>query len=392
MNHIKRYSKTFITISIDLMLSFVLQIFSSSIPYFSYVLATSIILVNSLIFRKISRKALILTLVVIIILIGGIEFSNHFLNIENNNYLYAMVYPLFMYSFVNLCAFRKENSINKQELLLFYKICCVIGLVTAVGNYVINRNLFINITNFYDSYKYSFSSFYKNRNTFAVMMCGYSYTCVYLLLNEKRKLKYILLYLFFLANTIFSFSRAAILLQVVFAFLIALNHIIKSRKRIMWLLMIFAAVLIVLYLFTHYYDFIMHFIIRKEYGVNNRNIIWQRGLELLANSPIIGGGPCVCEELLRDLGYNSMHNTFLEILVYGGFVFAMVHIYLLSEVYKKIKTIKKQERLMHTIFCSFMLAFAIYSFFESTILFELDSKGVLFTIIIYVIPILYKVN
>ena len=389
-------NKCYKTLIMVLLISELVLVNSRVIPYSTYVSSLLIDLFILLRTKKITRAAVLLLFIAEIAFLGGI-FLSIFNRISNRNFLYCIAYGLNMLAFISFSELSGEK-LDEESLTKIMKILFAFGVFSCIYNVVKNYSLFLTLNLAINSYSISFSSFFYNRNTFASMLGLYSFAYLYLIAKEEKKAFYVIAYLFLLSNVWFTFSRDGIAFEIILLIVFVSFQIGREREKRKYVLLLLAVILstiIAVLIINRNIVFIRHFIIRRDNtdSLSIRSQLWHSAIDSFLKQPFVGYGPASGEYVIkRYLGntlLSSFHNTYLEILVYGGAVFALVHIVVIKKLFNAVSRIKRKDILLYQLIVALLIAYFVYSLFETSMLFALGGKGELTTILVYLIPMLY---
>lgn len=330
-----------------------------------------------------------------LILIQLISFFRSNVVLGDNKYLSANI-NIFISGLNVMLIFGVFNSIKISSKGITYiaRMCVIFCLVSCFYNFLINGSKMINIANMSTAYTYSFHSFFGNKNLYGFILL-YGIICnTFLFINCKsKKIGYILVYVILATNLITTLSRNSILGTVIFMCVFIL--LINKRKKFRKIILIFSGVLCILLIFTNesLRSFIEEFIIRKNYGLTTRDILWNVSLESLnrTNSWVWGLGLGQIGQILENYTYvASVHNFYLEIILGGGLI--KLGFYLLIIIYSFNKSVKiyKIDRANGSVFIALTIAYLVYGMFESTSILGIGIMSNLCTIFMIVLPIMYN--
>lgn len=276
--------------------------------------------------------------------------------------------------------------INKM-VAIFAVFACILSLAMN-ASYIANDLLFIS-----NSYEAALSSFFSNRNSFGfflVVALASTFLCLLNSRGRRKRLLYVATIILFIASLILTMSRTAMIAFVIF---IAIFSVIKyGIKGIAGLLLGLALAIMTTYAVLGQ-TFVESNIIRAEAGTTGRDILQEYGIDYYkSRNVIMGSGVSIpSHDLTEEYGYSSFHSSYITILTEGGLVLAAAHIALLATVVKNIYYIRKYDKNIYALLLSLLIAFLVYDFMETNILFRFEANSMLITTVLVIAP-LYLVN
>ncbi len=364
-------------------------IISSFLPIFDYVAIIIFFVLSYIVRQSFSRNAIICSLCVVLTLGLGV-FLSYFNGINNNSWITVIGISFNFLLYIN-AAYNFPGFSTEQQIYNVFKLVNIVGLTVCVYNVITNIGDIMSLSLTSNAYSANFCSIYQGRNAFGFVLCIFIFSAFGLFIFIKEK-KYLFSLAFFFVNLILTFSRSSILFSGIIILLFYLLDSKNSIKR--KLLYTFIATLIGMIgiiIYSTYSDFIEHFLLRSDYADSNRIDYWELALDKFADSPLFGYGPGCALPILSVLGSNagsSFHNTYVEIIAWGGISFIIVYIYIYASVFKSISIIKYHNKTLYNLFLSFIIGYLIYSCFETSNYFAIGFRGVNISLFMYVFPIL----
>ena len=373
-----------------LVLSQIFTIFAKYIPKAEYCLMLTMAALVLITGKTLSRKALLYAGAYFAVCLLGI-LSSWIAGYGNSNIFLCIGLSAQCYTFVSLaCA--ERNSLSPKKLDDVFDKILFFGIIACAYNLMVNAGAMLTMTNDGYAYGVNFSAFYVGRNEFGYYLVLLTAVAAYQFLSHKGT-KYLLTALLFLLNMFLTFSRASILSAAVFVFVLMVSFI-WTDKRLQKLALkasvpVLALAAIVIWL---NFDFLDQYLFRSSYGDSYRFLLWETGWNYFLKSPLFGFGPGPAEYMLLNLANNtamSFHNTYIETLVWGGIGLAALYVLLAVRLIKRLSYIRKQDFAFFRVYVGLAAACLVYGMFETNMLFAMGAKGVVTTLLLYVIPSMY---
>ncbi len=294
------------------------------------------------------------------------------------------------FSFFTIIGIFSKYKISKIQYSNFLKFLLFLGMIAIIFNFVRYYNEMLNIFYVNSAYEVKFNSFFINRNTYAQLLI-FSFTSSFILYNQFKTKRYLLYTFIILLNLIFTFSRSALLVVIIF---IISYYILSLKRKIINIIPLFAIpiIIIILLSFSQINEFIINIMIRPQSGTTSRVFLWRIGIDILAkNSIIFGVGNYKGIELMQSYGFSQreFHNFYIETLVTGGILELIVYIIIFIEIIKKVVKLKKADIIFYKWYVSLIVSIVFYLFFESASFLTIGYVGFLFTSIFILIPLTY---
>ena len=155
---------------------------------------------------------------------------------------------------------------------------------------------------------------------------------------------------------------------------------------------IFVVMIAILFLYT--VDLLPGFIealVRPDMGVTGRDKFWKEFIDTIDWKILIfGTGLGLGDLMLRKYGFSGFHNSFMDMVENGGFLWILLYIILIAKqihLYKKLyKSLKVEASLMFGILFSMLF----YQLFETILVFGIGYYDASYTMFVYTIPLLYS--
>lgn len=283
---------------------------------------------------------------------------------------------LYYVLFMSLLSLEK---VGKKGILIFGDFYNFFLLYACIVNIILNYQNILDLNIMSSSYEYNFSSFFTNRNTFALfLLIGVMLTLYSMSVRSITFDK--IIFLIIILNLLLTFSRTALLGSLVF---ISLFYILNIRKHIfrkIILLIFFLVIIFTISSITGFNSFFLNNIIRLEVGTTGRTAIWKEVLEVInSNNIFFGVGQSIAK-------YYTIHNTLLTILAYGGILLVIFYIFLFIGIIRIDVKIYKRDKQLGALFISSLITFFVISNTETIIPFLSNALNTIYTILIVLMP------
>ena len=287
-------------------------------------------------------------------------------------------------------------KIEEKNISHFMKAMVVFGILACINNVILYFNEILQTLGLQKgTYMVNIKSFFANRNQFAFFMYVAIIADLFIILKENKLSYKLILFLFFI-NLFFTMSRTGILAVGIFIFIYFLT-IDKLNKKTKFVLIVFAiiALLGTIFVINEINPSLIKKLVRFERikDLSGRTDIWERGINLLKESPInvlFGVGRFQGTELLKfgKKSFSQFHNIYIDSLVTGGIVELLFVLYIYGFVIRKIfkSDIEKKYK---SLYLTMFITFAIYICFESFGRFSIGASDTLCLIFFVTIPLLH---
>jgi hypothetical protein len=284
-----------------------------------------------------------------------------------------------------------RSKINKKQLLYFAKLIVYFAVYACLFNIAVNYSSILSISSSTKSYELSFSSFFNNRNTFALYLFLGAACNSFVLQSKERKHIYKITLVIILASLALTLSRSAIT-----ALLIFLGVYLVLNKRSSYIVKAsFLVILASLWGSRIQYikEFIVLNLVRAGAGLSGRERVYQFAINNFERSSLLFGYGYndAALKLKQSVGLTSYHNSYIAAFMYGGLSLFTLFISILVFSYMKILSIKKHDTQSSVFFMSLLIAYLVYSLTESQLLFHSSATNFILSTFIVFLP-LYMSN
>lgn len=341
---------------------------------------------------KLDIKGMIVAVILMIIQLisffrSSIIFGENKYLSANINILISVLNTILVYSII------KKLMISVKDIKYIAKVYLVLVIIACIYNLFINSGKMINMASMTTAYTYSFHSFFGNKNLYGfVITFGIICNTFLLLINKRYKLKYTIAYIILIINLIATLSRNSLLTTIIFLILVFLLYSEdRNYKKLVYFIIIFS---IGVYLLSNdnIIQFIEKYIIRKDFGLTTRDILWDMSINLLDSNDswIWGLGLGKIGEFLENVtNVSSVHNFYLETILAGGLVKLIFYLSLIVNSFKKSIRIYKKDKICGSVFIATIICYLVYGMFESVSILGIGLMSNTCTIFMLILPNMY---
>ena len=287
------------------------------------------------------------------------DIANYELIDTNILQLQISYFYRYIFIFVILLYFYSKNFFTKS--LLYFIVLISLSIQTFDGLYqsIVGYDLFKNNVGSLES---GLTAATFNRNTFGLIM-GLGVLLSFFLINRekvfnKTNLLNILLFIFFIFCSLFSYSRAtwvALFLSFILYFIIHYKNI-----KLKYILYFIISLFIFIFIFLNIDPLFSRLNLLLSGYLSNRDEIWLNCVDLIKQKPFFGWGVGTWSEIGLK-AYSSVHNSILEILLYLGFFGLFIYLYFFIVIIKELFCFKNFKAY------SILIYFIVVSFFDQDI-------------------------
>lgn len=301
----------------------------------------------------------------------------HFSSAIMINIAIATSYYLFLESFFS------RLRLERDDIALFARLYQIFILYACVVNVVTNWSIIPSLITSLNGYAFTTSSFFSNRNTFALFLLAGVILSIYRLKIKNKNLTDICLLAFIIFNLILTLSRTSLLGMLVFFIVIRVFRDQGKEYKGIFKLLAIGAMFISLITVSGLADFFINSVLRADVGSTGRIEIWEAVGNIYKNSNLLTGVGMGISDFI------TIHNTYLSILLYGGIFFIAFYIRVFVRFIKLCSYILKQEYDIGIYFVASLLAFFSVTLTETCIPFFSSSQAMIYTILVFMIPRYY---
>lgn len=340
--------------------------------------------------NKMSRNTLVISILYIIL---QIILSISLITNSNSSPISIgsqMVVAIYFCIFLGIS---NSKKLSPRDLLVFNSYYVIFALFACVYNVAVNFNSVIIFSNIINTYDYSFSSFYLNRNTFG-LIAGIGLLVLIAnwreIFSKSNSIFKILSLLILSSGLMLSMSRGALL----FTILASVFYFVGTNK-LRGALKVFSMIIITLSLMVSIFgqDFIISNYIRPDYGITGRDVLQEFGIDYFMNHNVfIGSGfnePI--DALSQKYDVASFHNLYIYLLVTGGLLQLLFYSILFIWSFRNSFKIYKYSKKSSVFYISVLISYLVYSMAESVQIFQSDSLHLILSIYLILLP-MYTLN
>lgn len=336
---------------------------------------------------KTISKSIILVILLLFSLLVTILLENSITISSMISYIFSLLFIFMVYCFGN------KFEINQKQFLIFLNSIIFVMLYAAVYSFVFCQNQFLHVFSISGAYGNELSSFFVSSHEYGMYLV-YAITSCLICLHFKRsgtrseKIPYILAIMFFLTNLLLTFSRTSILAAFILLFVYIL---FSGNSNLKFLCVIIIILALIVFLTSSTISDFVYKIILKENNLAGRGTLTGLAIQYFNEGTILeklfGHGIADSRTFFETItGHGSIHNGYLQVLVYYGLcVFLSMVLFLISQCYSCIKIIRK-DRYMGSILLGILMSAIAMMFTNTSILFHSSIDSYFLTIFAVVIP------
>lgn len=259
----------------------------------------------------------------------------------------AYAFPIIFITMVYGLGDRME--INRQHLVAFCNCVIAITLYAAIYAVIFCWDQFETVFMINIAYGNELSSFFASNFEYGMYLVAAIICCLISLKynNDSRKKKrfYICCIVVFSINLILTFSRTALFAIIGFFLVYMLFGKGKLRR---WILALMLISLVAVFVSPDLRTFLFNVVLKRN-ALGDRDILAVNAIEYFANgsvADILFGHGIYKSRVYFELeyGHGSVHNAYLQMLLYSGLVgFLFMLIFLLAQVYVSFRTIRRDR-------------------------------------------------
>jgi len=309
-----------------------------------------------------------------IMFFGTSQIISFFLNDSNVFSLGIIIYYIFPFLFVFLTyGIGGTFFIQEDELEVLNRIVRLVCIYAIIYTIVFEPNQFIDAFTSKTGYGSELHSFFTSMYEFALYLFYGIVTCVMKIKkmqyeSPKKRVPYYLMMIMFFVVQILTFSRTAILGTISFLLIYTFLFLQSKASKVFLCLMVIIIVVVMVYTPLRTYMFETVF---KSGISNSREKLMPLALSYYKNGTLFqklfGYGISATRAYFENvLAYGSVHNGYLQVLIYYGIVGeAFLVLFLCSQCVSAIRMFKTDKYV--GVMSLAMLSFAVLTMFPSTL-------------------------
>lgn len=335
--------------------------------------------------KRVSSKISIVFLLSVVLLLTALRTETFSLSI-----LIAYVYPILFMSIVY--GIGDRFIISKTHFISFCHCVIVITLYAAVYAIIFCWDQFQGASSVSQAYGNELRSFFYSSHEYGLYLVSAIVSCFLCLIFQPftsgfRKMIYIICMILFIINLLLTFSRTSIFALVIF--MIIFSFIGKGKLR-KWI-RIFLITSILIIIFSVDFSNFFYSIVLKENHTGSRDVLLEGAFKYFSNGSIIekifGFGISETRFFFKNVyDHGSVHNTYVQILLYYGIVgLVCLIVFIWSQIVACVRLIKT-NRLLGSLFLGLVLSASVMMFTNTAIVFTSPIDSYFLTVFMFVVP------
>lgn len=140
------------------------------------------------------------------------------------------------------------------------------------------------------------------------------------------------------------------------------KKVLKVSYKFSVISMVLFCLSICLFGMQNYFGNFLQNVLGKSLTLTGRTLIWERSIDYIIEQPVFGYGLEFGSTMITKVGFNHIHNIFIENLYKGGIVLTFVYFFSLFKIGNKVKEHKKT--LIYSLFSLFLFIFLFICQFD----------------------------
>lgn len=287
-------------------------------------------------------------------------------------------------------------TIQKTDFILFLRGVIIVGLYCAFYAMIFSTSQFLNAFRVSNAYGNELSSFFSSSHEYGLYMSSgiiSSYICLELDQDKTWRKLYIPAMIIFIPNLILTFSRTTIFgTAVYFLCFMFLTHKGKTKRAVV-IIALFGTLLFFTNPQINYY---LTKVVFKNNLIGSRENLYHLAIEMLKNANlkerILGYGIYQTRSIFEThTRYGSVHNAYLQIMLYYGLIGILWLIIMIFKQLSIISRVRKRNNYIFSISIS-LLFWAISMMLTNTFIVFTSSVDCFFMTIFSIIIPKYLIN
>lgn len=287
------------------------------------------------------------------------------------------------------CLFANSIIPSKKDIDWFLNAYIIFVLYSCIFNIIDNFSLIKNLFSIRQTYQYSLSSFFANRNNYAKYLYLGVIACVMQYANTRKK-RFVFAGLLVFGSLLITFSRTGLYSTLIFLIFFIILQYKRNMDLCTGVLLILLVSVLLLFSIDVTRNFIQNIVMRPEAGITGRDIIWKYTFSLIKGLKVIFGyGENVVENMIYELmKTRTIHNGLLCVIGSGGLIKLSLYIMLICNLLFKVRYIRKNNFVLGNVLLAALASFFAYSMFEDIVLLHSSDANLIMTLFNVVIPTL----
>lgn len=305
--------------------------------------------------------------------------------------LIAYIYPVLL-AFLSF-GIGDDFRINKREFLGFLNGVILVTLYASIYAVLFRTEQFLTAFSLKFAYGNELTSFFYSSHEYGMYLVYAIVACIVHIevkrdLPFKKRLPYFAAILVFVPNLVLTFSRTSMLAMAVIIFVYCFaNARIKLRK---WLITAVVIVLIAVLVSDRLQNLLVLALFKGTGSLGGRNELFGLAIKLFSegtmSEKLFGYGLGVRDVFERYADHGSVHNAYLQVLMYFGAVGLIFFLVLLfGQLYASIR-LYRESKFYSLIFCILLLAAMALMFTNTAIVFTSPIDSYFLTVIAILVP------
>lgn len=307
-------------------------------------------------------------------------------------------YNLISYSYpvlLVLLAFGIGNDfqINQKEFFFFLNGVILVTLYAALYAIFFQTEYFRMALSRNVAYGYELTSFFYSNHEYGMYLVYSIIACLICMETDtktgvKKKLLYVAAVIVFLLNLVLTFSRTSLLALAVFA--AAYFFVGKWSKLRKWALAAGGCALAAVVFSEKLQNFIRLVLFKKQTGLGDRRELYRLALEVFEDSSLLeklfGHGIKIRTSFENILGHGSVHNAYLQVLLYFGLIGLT---FLLGIFFSQLKAnlrLYRYSRFYSVMFSAFLFSALAMMLTNTAIIFTSPIDSFFLTVFVVLVP------
>ncbi len=316
---------------------------------------------------------------IILFLVFSISLLITYLSCDiNNTSLGNVVYYLYpVISLFLMHCIGSECTVSRNQVEKMNNYILLVLVISVLYTVIFHPNQYINAIGAQGSgYGNELCSFFASMHEYALYLFYGIAICINRVADRERlRATYVILFIVFMFTMILTFSRTAVAACVVYISIYAFMNRREKIGKLMIAFLLLGFVLIMLQ--SSLYDYLFK-IVWKSGLTNSRDALTQQAISYFLTgdlwSKLYGHGASGTRLFFKDsLGYASVHNGYLQVLLYFG-IFGLLFMvgYLLQSFRECIRFFRVNrevalQSLVMLIFCALVMYPQTFIIFSSSI-------------------------
>ncbi len=302
------------------------------------------------------------------------------------SYIYPLLFMTMVYSIGN------HFVIIQKHLIIFCNWIIVVVLYASIYALIFCREQFVNAFSVSNAYGNELSSFFISSHEYGLYLVAgivSSFLCLTIspAISPAKALFYIAALAVFAVNLILTFSRTSLLSLAIFLIIFAVFGKGSLRR---WIIVLSISCIIIVFCSPKLSSFVFD-IVLKGNNLAGRDTLFDAAIDYYASGSFVdklfGFGITSSRDLFSStLNHGSVHNAYLQILLYYGAIgLSALVLFLLSQIMTNIRLFRK-NRFWGSIFLGLNLSAAAIMFTNTTIIFTSPIDSYFLTIFMFIVP------